>query len=69
MRCRRSRIEPPNNDERKLIMKDNRTGQVCEKCNSHIIVYRENGKLVYECSYCGLAPEEIENIDFEAFDD
>jgi len=50
-------------------MKDNRTGQVCEKCNSHIIVYRENGKLVYECSYCGLAPEEIENIDFEAFDD
>jgi Zn ribbon nucleic-acid-binding protein len=40
-------------------MKDNRTGQICENCCSHIITYREDNKIIVECSYCGLVPENI----------
>lgn len=40
-------------------MKDNRTSQICENCNSHIIVYQEDNMIIVECSYCGLIPENI----------
>ena len=40
-------------------MRDNRTNQICENCNSHIIAYRSNNTIIFECSYCGLIPENI----------
>lgn len=40
-------------------MKDNRTGLICAKCNSPIIVYQKGERIIYECSYCGSTPEDI----------
>lgn len=50
-------------------MKDNRTKQICNICNSHIITYREKGKIIYECTYCGEVPEDIHLIDLEEQED
>jgi predicted RNA-binding Zn-ribbon protein involved in translation (DUF1610 family) len=50
-------------------MKDNRTGLICDSCNSHIIAYRHEGKLIFECSYCGERPEDILPIDFIEVED
>lgn len=50
-------------------MKDNRTGQLCDNCNSHITSYRLNGKIIYECSYCGMKPEDIHSIDLDDYED
>lgn len=50
-------------------MKDNRTEQICDTCNSHIISYREKGKIIYECTYCGIVPEDIHFIDLEDLED
>lgn len=49
-------------------MKDNLTGQTCDICNSHIISYRENGKLIFECSYCGTIPDDIIKIELDDID-
>jgi len=40
-------------------MNKKQTDQICEKCYSHIITYRENNKIISECSYCGSVPEDI----------
>lgn len=40
-------------------MKDNKTNLKCYRCNSPIIVYKKENKIVYECSYCGAYPEDI----------
>lgn len=49
-------------------MKNNLTGQTCDICNSHIISYRDNGKVILECSYCGEVPEDIDHIDPDDLD-
>lgn len=49
-------------------MKDNRTGQICESCNSHIISERVQGRIIYECSYCGAEPEDI-LFDLDKYED
>lgn len=46
-------------------MKDNRTGLLCQLCNSHIIVHEEYATLIYECSCCGTQPEDIQIDDFK----
>ena len=46
-------------------MKDNRTKQLCEICKSHIIFWKENGRLIHECSYCGHRPEDIDEMNFD----
>ncbi|AJO60822.1 hypothetical protein NRS6186_22125 (plasmid) [Bacillus subtilis] len=40
-------------------MKDNRTKLICSKCNSPIITYRKKKKVIYECSYCGIQPDDL----------
>lgn len=51
-------------------MKDNRTGQTCEHCGSHIIKYKnEQGKIVYECSYCGVEQEELDEFELDDEDE
>jgi hypothetical protein len=51
-------------------MNGNRTTQLCEVCNSHVGVHRENGKIIISCSYCGYTPEDIQlTIDFEEEDE
>ncbi|WP_176519041.1 hypothetical protein [Priestia megaterium] len=50
-------------------MKDNRTAQLCDNCNSHITIQRHNGKIIIECSYCGEVPEDIHSFDLELDDD
>jgi hypothetical protein len=43
-------------------------GKKCDSCNSEIITYREGGRLVAECSYCG-KPVESGEIESFMFDD
>lgn len=31
--------------------------QICSYCGSNIYGYLKDGKLVFECSYCGKSPE------------
>jgi hypothetical protein len=49
-------------------MKDNRTKLKCQKCNSSIITYRKKKRVIYECSYCGDQPEDL-NIEDLSLDD
>lgn len=56
--------------KKEIEMKDNRTSQVCDSCNSHIISYRDiDGKIIFECAYCGLVPEDINPIELEDYED
>lgn len=41
---------------------------LCESCNSQIITYREGGKIVAECSYCGKSAD-IPDFDVEDLDE
>ena len=50
-------------------MKDNRTSQLCETCNSHIISYHEDGKRIFECQNCGKSFEDIDSVDLERYID
>ncbi|MEK5205250.1 hypothetical protein NST55_28840 [Bacillus sp. FSL R10-2789] len=50
-------------------MKGNHSGQLCDSCNSHISIIREKGKVIFECSYCGLRPDDIYYIDVEDLQD
>jgi hypothetical protein len=52
------------------IMHGKRHTQICDICNSHISAYRENGKIIISCSYCGHLPEDIQlSIDLEDEDE
>ena len=42
-------------------MLDELTNQICESCNSPIIVYKSGKELIAECCYCGLTIEEYDN--------
>ncbi|WP_180236338.1 hypothetical protein [Bacillus wiedmannii] len=46
-------------------MKGNHSGQLCSSCNSHVVIIREKGKVIFECSYCGLRPEDIDSVSLE----
>ena len=46
------------------MMNDNRTGCVCDNCNSHIQKSLINGKFIVICQYCGYEPEDMDSIDF-----
>jgi ribosomal protein L37AE/L43A len=37
-----------------------RSDQLCESCRSHIAARHEDGHIIYECSYCGEIPEDVD---------